>query len=135
MTRDELEFSISQYLDGTLAEAERSALDERLSRDAEARALLAEYQRLDVTLKAAPLPQIRWDRLAESISTAVAEQEAPAQSYQISRWLRSPMRLAVAASAVLALGLAAVVAVRDGQTAHPPSPASAVRPLGLGPAA
>ena len=41
MTRDELEFSISQYLDGTLGARERDALDERLATDAEARALLA----------------------------------------------------------------------------------------------
>src|SRR5687767_5326404 len=104
MTKDELEFSISQYLDGTLGAREREALEERLATDAEARAIYAEYQALQSALDAAPLPQVNWDRLAAHLSDAVARQELPAQSYKISRWLQ-PARLAVAASVVLAAGI------------------------------
>ena len=103
MTRDELEFSISQYLDGTLPPAELDALETRLGSDAEARALYAEYESLQGMLKTAPaaIPAVRWDRFAEQISAAVARQEAPAQSYELRRWFR-PARLAVAASMLVA---------------------------------
>jgi anti-sigma factor RsiW len=102
MTHDDLEFSISQYLDGTLAPAERDALETRLGSDAEARALYAEYESLQGALADAPLPPVRWDRLADQISAAVAREPEPAQSYRLSGWLR-PARLALAAS-VLVVG-------------------------------
>ena len=41
MNREQLEFSISQYLDGTLPGEQRSLLEQRLEGDAEARELLA----------------------------------------------------------------------------------------------
>jgi anti-sigma factor RsiW len=104
MTRDELEFSISQYLDGTLAAAERDALDERLATDAEARAVLAEYSAVQGALASAPLPDVKWDRFAREISASVAREELPAQSYKISRWF-SPARLAIAASVLVAGGI------------------------------
>ena len=104
MTRDELEFSISQYLDGTLAAAERDALDERLATDAEARAILAEYEAVQSALAAAPLPDVRWDRLAAEISAGVAREELPADSYKLSRWF-SPAKLAIAASLLVAGGI------------------------------
>jgi anti-sigma factor RsiW len=104
MTRDDLEFSISQYLDGTLAPAERDALETRLGSDAEARALYAEYEALQGVIAAAPLPPVRWDRLAGHLSAAVAAEAEPAQSYRLSRWLR-PARLALAASVLLAGGV------------------------------
>jgi len=74
MTRDELEFSISQYLDGTLAAGEAEALEEVLARDAGARAMLAEERQLTALLRAAsgPLPPVRWDALASRIGQAVA---------------------------------------------------------------
>ncbi len=104
MTRDELEFSISQYLDGTLAEAARGALEERLAIDGEARGVFAEYQSLQSAFAAAPLPEVRWDQLARHISAAVAREEMPAQSYRISAWQR-PTLLAMAASVVIAAGI------------------------------
>src|SRR5438445_108337 len=47
MSPDQLEYAISQYLDGTLARLESAALEERLASDADARELFGEYQRLD----------------------------------------------------------------------------------------
>src|SRR5688572_6734984 len=122
MTRDELEFSISQYLDGTLVEREKVALERRLENDGEARALLAEYRRVDAALKgvsaAAPLPAVNWAGLSAEISAAVAGERtpaAPARSFRIADWIRTaPAKLAVAASALLAVGVAAVVVLRGG---------------------
>ena len=104
MTRDELEFSISQYLDGTLGEHEESALVARLATDSEARALLAEYRGLDRALRAAPLPAVDYDALGERICDAVAREPEPAQSYRL-HWVKTVSALALAACVVIAAGL------------------------------
>jgi anti-sigma factor RsiW len=117
MRSDELEFSISQYLDGLLAAAERDALETRLASDAEARAVFAEYEALQRALATMPLPDVRWDKLAEQISAAVAREEMPAQTFKIGRWLR-PARLAMAASVVIGVGIAFSV-LRTGPTQNP----------------
>jgi anti-sigma factor RsiW len=104
MSDEQLEFQISQYLDGTLAPDERSALDVRLAQDAEARELLETYRQLDVTLRnAMPLPEIRWERLAAHLSEAVSHQQVPAQTYKL------PM-----AHLRRVVGLAAAVALAAG---------------------
>jgi anti-sigma factor RsiW len=108
MTRDDLEFSISQYLDGTLGARERDALEERLATDGEARAVYAEYESLQgvlTTAAAAPVPGVDWDAFAARVSGAVGREKPPAQSYKIGAWLR-PARLAIAASVLVAAGLA-----------------------------
>jgi anti-sigma factor RsiW len=109
MTRDELEFQISQYLDDMLSPGERAALELILASDGEARAMLAEYRRLDEHLsRDLPLPNVKWEQLAEHLSAAVAEvDEEPVVVGRIgaasSAWTwRS--RLAIAASIVLVLG-------------------------------
>jgi anti-sigma factor RsiW len=106
---DDLEFSISQYLDGTLADEERVALERRLAEDAGARALLEEYRGLDAALRAAPpVPEIRWELLAESISAAVTEsaEERAEKSYRLPAWVRLAAPLALAASLLIAAGVA-----------------------------
>src|SRR5688500_6175886 len=104
MTRDELEFQISQYLDGTLAAADQSALEQRLASDVKARDLLGEYQRLDGALKSAPLPSFDLDQLGDRICAAVAEVEVePARTYRIG-FVRTVGSLALAASVLLAIG-------------------------------
>jgi hypothetical protein len=107
---EELEFSISQYVDGTLPPAKASALEERLATDVEARELLAQYRKLDGLLaiaRTAALPaNVRWDRLASHISAAVdrSANEEPA-SYPMP-WLRfRQSKLAFAACVLIALGL------------------------------
>ncbi|HWE92965.1 MAG TPA: hypothetical protein VG269_03260 [Tepidisphaeraceae bacterium] len=105
---DDLEFSISQYLDGTLAGDERGALERRLAEDSEARALLEEFRQLDAAMKAAPLPDVRWELLASSISNAVADlaDERAATSYRFPAFVRRFAPLALAASLLIAAGLA-----------------------------
>jgi anti-sigma factor RsiW len=75
MIREELEFRIARYADGDLTEAERLAVEAELAADAEARALLAEYQTLRTAIEEAAgpaLPKVHWDRLEQLLSTAVA---------------------------------------------------------------
>jgi negative regulator of sigma E activity len=104
--RDELEYSISQYLDGMLGELEAAALEDRLANDAEARAVLAEYRELNDSLKRAmPLPAFDFDALAARISGAVADEEIPHRRMFIGTW-RMPAAFAAAASLILAIGIA-----------------------------
>lgn len=106
MNLEQLEFQITQYLDGTLSEGQRAALEQRLSADPEARRLLEEHRRVDALLKQMPpVPQVNWDALAQHISASVAQQEAPVRHYSLT-WLTRPSRLAAAAALLLATGLA-----------------------------
>jgi hypothetical protein len=74
MTSEELEFSISEYLDENLSAEASVALEARLNADAAARALLDEYRQLNSALKApVDLPEIRWDQLATQLSSAVSD--------------------------------------------------------------
>jgi negative regulator of sigma E activity len=124
MTRDELEFSISQYLDGTLAADQHAALEERLATDAEARAMYAEYQSLQgvLTTSLPAMPEVDWDQFAARVSAAVDREEVPAQSYKINRWFSRPMKFAVAASVLVAGAIAFTVMRPPGRTNTGPSP-------------
>ena len=100
-TRDQLEYAISQYIDGTLPPVESAALEERFAVDAEARELLAEYRSLDRSLKASlPMPTVAWDRLHAHLSEVVSREEAPVRHYSFRTHAR-----------VAAVALAACVAV------------------------
>jgi anti-sigma factor RsiW len=73
MTHDQLEFAISQYLDGTLPPEERASIELRLQSDAHARRMLEEYRSLDGLVKQSlPVPGVNWEKLTEVISGAVA---------------------------------------------------------------
>lgn len=110
MTREELEFQISQYADNTLSAEESPALEVHLATDAETQQLLSEYRRLNAHIaRHLPLPELNWDRLAEHLSSVITEAaDVPAVAGRIaptsgSTWSwRS--RLAIAASVILVLG-------------------------------
>src|SRR5687767_4300490 len=74
MTREEMEFLISQYLDGTLSVEEEAKVRQLLESSEEARAVLAEYQKLDSVLKGQGGPAVKWEVLASTISSAVDAQ-------------------------------------------------------------
>lgn len=119
MTREDLEFSISQYLDGTLPPLERDALDERLATDAQARRILAEFQRLNAELKAAlpPPDDVDHDALHARILAATEQVDVPVRNYALP-WVSGASRwAAVAAVLLVALGLVALL-LRD-NTAPP----------------
>jgi anti-sigma factor RsiW len=107
MQHDDLEFLISQYADGTLEEADRGTVERALESDPGARALLEEHRALTRLVRAAPLPEVRWEMLVETISGAIDDE----MEFRMRRasWLIRPVRagwLAVAASVLIAGGLA-----------------------------
>src|SRR5438270_7791175 len=86
MQDEQLEFSISQYLDGTLSSEEIAALEARLKDDAAARELLEEYRKVNALLKSpATLPAIAWDELAAQLSQSIREAEE--HEFQISQYV------------------------------------------------
>src|SRR6478735_8656063 len=103
MMDEQLEFLISQYADGSLPESERALVELRLQTDADARTLLDEYRSLDASLKSAmPLPAVNWERLAEHLSEAVAEERETRAATVLGR-IGNFGRLAIAAAVVLAV--------------------------------
>ena len=71
MTREEMEFLLSQHLDGTLSHEDEAKARQLLASSPEAREILAEYQKLDSVLKNQNSPAVKWDMLASTISAAV----------------------------------------------------------------
>ena len=119
VTRDQLEFAISQYLDGTLAADEVIALERQLESDADARQLLAEYRSLnDVMRRELPVPEMNWERLAAHLSEVVAQEELPGRIIRIP-WRASAM--ALAASLLLAVGISVLVMKQHPTTTRPQS--------------
>jgi anti-sigma factor RsiW len=101
VTHEELEFLISQHLDGTLDAAERVKLDDALAARPEARELLAEHARLDALLKSS---RAAVDVDAEWLSSQIAGRidEDSARSLLLRRWMwMSP----IAAAAMLMIAL------------------------------
>src|SRR4051794_11894423 len=78
LTRDQLEFTISRLLDGDLAPAEQAELAKLFAADPSARQLFEQLKAIDDYFrKVSGLPAVQWDRLADTISAAVAEQHLP----------------------------------------------------------
>lgn len=105
MSRDELEYAISQYLDGVLPPLERASLEERLAGDVEAREILAEYQKLDGVLKTSmPVPDIAWDDFGADMRQLLANEPTPVQHFRlpVMGWTQ---RLAIAAGLLFALSV------------------------------
>jgi anti-sigma factor RsiW len=76
MTREQMEFLISQYLDGTISREDELVVRELLATSEEAQGIAAEYEKLDQFVKAAarPVPGMNWEKVGEAIGAAVDEQ-------------------------------------------------------------
>ena len=123
-------FAIAQYADGTLAADHVPAVEAELSANTSARLALADERALNgvfATLRNEPERAVRWGPLAAHLSKAVADEAGRAAGkasapYRIFGILRAPMRLAMAASVLLAVGLG-VRLMRPGTTPVSPGPA------------
>jgi hypothetical protein len=105
MTRDEIEFLISQYIDGTANELDRARIEEILATDADARAMLSEYQRLVSIVKSSlPVPEIAWDSLSGRIANETAKLEMPVKHYRL-RFATVSKFAALAAMVTIVVGV------------------------------
>ncbi len=114
MISEELEFRISQFADGTLPAEEVAALEATLAGDAEARAMLASYRKLDSAIRAEmTTPAMDWDRLSTQISRTIAAHD---EAMTTGVWGRIGVwgKMAVAAMILLAIGGAALILLRPG---------------------
>ena len=97
--------------------------------DEDARRLLDEQRALTELLRSAPLPDVRWNRLAETISAAIDDDAA--QRVTRASWvlrLGRPIPLAAAALVLLAAGIAVHFFF------GPASPVVATKPVSSSPA-
>ena len=119
-TIDELEFAISQYIDGTLKPLDQAALEEVLATDQSARQILAEYRELNSALRTTlPKAEVDHDALGARMSRSLAEAEAPARHFRLA-----PMAItrfvAAAASVAILIGVAAFL-IRGNRTTPNPN--------------
>jgi anti-sigma factor RsiW len=104
MISEQIEFQISQYVDGTLSSAERGAVDQLLADDPQARKLLADYRQLSLQLsKMNAGPSVRWDRLSEHLSAGIDQATAPAVAGRIRRPPSFAIQMRIAAAVLVAL--------------------------------
>jgi anti-sigma factor RsiW len=132
MLPEELEFRLTQFLDGTLPPEQRLEIERILAQDPAARQKLEEYRRLDSVVRdAMPVPMIDWDRLATKISSAVDHRRIGAGVFRLPRfWI--PAAGALAASVALAFAIASYL--RPAETVQPQSFALVTGPQAQAPA-
>ena len=105
LTRDEIEFLISQYIDGTANELDRARIEEVLATDSDARAMLAEYERLNSFVKTAmPIPEIAWNDLVAGISAKTANLDVPVKHFRL-RFATLSKVAALAAMVTIVVGV------------------------------
>ena len=122
MISEQIEFQISQYVDGTLSPAERTAVDELLAADPQARKLLADYRKLNVHLtKLNAGPSVHWDRLSEHLSAGIDRATAPVIAGRIGRFSSFTFQMRIAAAVLLAATAWIVVRHHHGNPIAPPS--------------
>lgn len=115
MLNEQLEFSISQYVDGNLSTEEQAALETALSSNGEARELLGQYRRLASMLRTTPvaIPNLDWNEVSDRISSAIEHDEReglylPAAQTSL-RWRVRARVMAAAAAVVIVSGVAALL--------------------------
>jgi len=107
LSGDNLEYAISQYVDGTLGELERRALEEQLATDGEARALVEQYTQLNTVLRSAdPVPAVDFQLFGARISAAIEHEALPAP-----KSLSLPRAVLRYVAVAAALALAATVGI------------------------
>jgi anti-sigma factor RsiW len=106
MVHEDLEFLISQYIDGTISPDDRVALEARLATDVEARELVREYRKLEGLIQAnvPPVPEVDYDALTSRINDAIDEQQAERTRRFRIPWIGGGIGLALAASVMIVIG-------------------------------
>jgi len=137
MIAEDLEFQISQYVDGTLSPSERMLVDDLLKSDPQARQLLSDYRQIDAQLiQLRGKPAVRWDRLAEHISSVIkkSDQSEPVIAGRIG-WAAWSGRLRIAAGVLIVATVGLIVrhAIHPSTVVPTNQPVSQLEVTGPGP--
>jgi negative regulator of sigma E activity len=87
MSPEQLEFILTQYLDGTLPPEQLDALERTLETDPRAQALRHEHERLTALLRSQQLPELDWDDLARdfcAVVTGSVDEQTHAEDQQLN---------------------------------------------------
>lgn len=126
MIDEQLEFRITQYLDGALPAGEHAALLAEVSANPAAQRVMDEYRKLgDALASLPPMPAVDWDQLQQRISATVAANATSAGTLRLQTnsrragvaistreasyrmpWVRMGAWAAMAACVVIAVGVA-----------------------------
>jgi hypothetical protein len=92
MSPEQLEFILTQYLDGTLAADQVNALERALESDPRAMELRDEHERLTALLRSQGLPEMDWDELARDLSavvTGTVDEESKAEDRRLNAMFKA----------------------------------------------
>jgi hypothetical protein len=92
MSPEQLEFILTQYLDGTLPPEQIAALERTLETDQRAQALRDEHERLTALLRSHGLPELDWDDLARdfcAVVTGTVDEQSQADDQRLNSILAS----------------------------------------------
>jgi hypothetical protein len=92
MSPEQLEFILTQYLDGTLAADQVDALEQALESDPRAMALRDEHERLTALLRSQGLPEMNWEELARDLSavvTGTVDEESRTEDRKLNAMLKA----------------------------------------------
>jgi anti-sigma factor RsiW len=98
MSPEQLEFILTQYLDGTLPPEQLDALERTLETDERAQALRDEHERLTALLRSQPMPEMDWDDLARdfcAVITGNVDEQSQAEDQRLNSILASATPLPV----------------------------------------
>lgn len=87
MSPEQLEFILTQYLDGTLPPEQLDALERTLETDPRAQSLRDEHERLTALLRSQQLPEMDWDDLARdfcAVVTGTVDEQTRAEDQQLN---------------------------------------------------
>ena len=129
MLPEQTQILLSQYADGTLPDEDRASVESLILSDSEAQAFLSDDRNFTELLRSAPLPDIRWDRLAASISSVIDRDAGERDDAMTSRLrIGRPAILTIAASVLLAAGVGVHLLV--GRFSSVPNPVQSVATAG-----
>ena len=92
MSPEQLEFILTQYLDGTLSAEQVQAIEQALESDPRAMALRDEHERLTALLRSQGLPEMNWEELARDLSavvTGTVDEESKAEDRKLNAMLKA----------------------------------------------
>jgi anti-sigma factor RsiW len=124
--KDDIKFQLQAHLDGELSDLKARKISEQLSKDSEARAMLAELQFVNVALREnepeMKLPESReccWSKIRREMERAAPQEESQPVRFPLFAWWKPAYaRVASGVAAGCALLMISFIAFNSGNQAN-----------------